>query len=189
MQGYNMSLEPGFCTALNKGMLVCPDDTSTPTNFTSFLTPPVNDDEDEEDNANLLKLAVQEKYDNSDLILLTKMSISIAMKTPELKHHMKNIAGVAGRILGQHSIAHKSLKGVAAHIEKKETSYNYEFRQEKLFGGNFMDKVIGAYIGSLILVHLETSPRLIQPTLISRTCLNKLNAVNITRRFQLGSGS
>ena len=64
MQGFNMSLEPGFCTALNKGMLVCPDDTSTPMNFTSFLTPPVNNDEDEEDNANLLKLAVQEKYDN-----------------------------------------------------------------------------------------------------------------------------
>ena len=141
MRGYNMSLEPGFCTALNKGMLASPDDTSTPTNFTSFLTPPVNDDEDEEDNANLLKLAVQEKYDNSDLILLTKMEISIAMKTPELKHAMKNIAGVTGRILGQHSIAHVSLKRVADHIEKKETSYNYEFRQEKFFGGNFMDKV------------------------------------------------
>ena len=119
MRGYNISLELGFCTALNKGMLVCPDDTSTLTNFTSFLAPPVNDDEDEEDNANLLKLAIQENYDNTDLILLTKMEIPIAMKTPELKHAMKNILGLAGRILGQYFIAHSSLKGVADHIEKK----------------------------------------------------------------------
>ena len=59
MSGYNMSLEPGFCTALNKGMLVCPDDVSTPTNLTPFVTPPVNDDDDADDNANLLKLAVK----------------------------------------------------------------------------------------------------------------------------------
>lgn len=56
-----MSLEPGFCTALNKGMIVCPDDVGTPINFTVFLNPPVNDDDENEDNANLLKSAVQEK--------------------------------------------------------------------------------------------------------------------------------
>ena len=44
MSSYNMSLEPGFCTALNKGILVCQDDASAPKNFTIFLTPPVNDD-------------------------------------------------------------------------------------------------------------------------------------------------
>ena len=48
MPDYNMSLEPGFCTALNKGMLVCPDDASTPKNFTCFLTPPIGDEDDEE---------------------------------------------------------------------------------------------------------------------------------------------
>ena len=91
MQGYNMSLEPGFCTALNKGMIVCPDDVGTPTKFTAFLTPPVNDDDEDKDNENLLKLAVQEKYDSQDLILLPKMDISIPMKTSDLKHLMKNI--------------------------------------------------------------------------------------------------
>jgi hypothetical protein len=30
---------------------------------------------------------------------------------------------------------------VAEHIEKKETAYNYEFKQEPLFGGNFLDKL------------------------------------------------
>ena len=63
------------------------------------------------------------------------------MKTPELKHTIKSIAGLEGRILGQNSIAHSSLNGVAEQIEKKESSYNYEFRQEKLLGGNFMEKV------------------------------------------------
>ena len=63
------------------------------------------------------------------------------MKTQELKHHSKNYAGVAGRTFGKDSITHISLKIIVAHIEKYETSYNYEFRQEKLFGGNFLDRV------------------------------------------------
>jgi len=145
MQGHNMCLEPGFCTALNKGMFVCPDDVDTPKNFTAFLTPPVNDDEDAEENANLLKLAVQEKYDSSDLILLTKMDITIPMKTQELRHHVKNYAGVAGRTFGKDSVAHTSLKKIVSHISKYETSYNYEFRQEKLFGGNFLDRINWRY--------------------------------------------
>ena len=141
MQGHNMSLEPGFCTALNKGILVSPDDASTPKNFTSFLTPPVGDDEEDEENANLLKLAVQEQFDEKDLVLLTKMDVTIPMKVHCLKHHIKNYSGCAGRCLGEHSIAHKSLKGLAEHIENKETSYAYEFKQEKLFGGSILDKV------------------------------------------------
>ena len=68
-----MSLEPGFCTALNKGILVFPDDASTSKKFTVFLPPPVNDDDEEEENANLLKMAIQEKLDNKDLKLLTKI--------------------------------------------------------------------------------------------------------------------
>ena len=93
-----------------------------PKNFTAFLTPPVNDDEDAEENANLLKLAVQEKYDRSDLILLTKMDITIPMKTQELRHHVKNYAGVAGRTFGKDSVAHASLKKIVAHISNYETS-------------------------------------------------------------------
>ena len=34
-----------------------------------------------------------------------------------------------------------SLKGIAAHIESKETSYAYEFKQDKLFGGSLLDKI------------------------------------------------
>ena len=58
MQEHNMSLEPRFFTALNKGILVSPDDASTPKNFTPFLTPPVGDDDEDDDNAKILKLAV-----------------------------------------------------------------------------------------------------------------------------------
>ena len=122
-------------------MLVYPDDVSIPKNYTPFLTPPVNDNDDTEDNVNLLKLAVQEKYDTADLILLTKMDIAIPMEPQELKHHMKNFTGIAGRLLGEDSMAHNSLTAITAHIEANETSYNYEFRQEKLFGGNFLDRV------------------------------------------------
>ena len=122
MSGYKMSLEPGFCTALNKGMLVFPDDVTTPNIFTAFLTPTVNDDEDADDNANLLKLAVQETYDSSDLILLTKMNISIPMKSQELKLHMKNVLGISIRCFGKDYIAHISLKKVATHIETKYIS-------------------------------------------------------------------
>ena len=56
MPGHNMQFATGFCTALNKGILTCPGDASTPKNFTPFLTPPVDDDIDGEENAILLKM-------------------------------------------------------------------------------------------------------------------------------------
>ena len=81
MSGHNMALEPGLCTALNKGMLFCHTDTGVPKNFTIFITRPQRDDFDNSINADLLKLAVQEKLDNNDLQLLTKMKVTIPMKT------------------------------------------------------------------------------------------------------------
>ena len=141
MQGHHKSLEPGFCMALNKGMLVCSDNVTTPKNFNEFLTPPVNNEDDVEDNAHLLNPVVQEKYDNDDLLLLTKMDITILTKTTDLKHQVENITGCAGRCLGEDSMARTILKRVVSHIENKETSYNYEFKQEKLFGGNFLDRI------------------------------------------------
>ena len=96
MLGQNVSFEPCFCTALNKGMFLCPDGVGPPPNFTPFLMPPMADNKDKEQNANLLKLAVQEKYDSTDVELLTKMDVSIPMKSQELRHYFKNIAEVAG---------------------------------------------------------------------------------------------
>ena len=72
MSGHNMQIEPGLCSAINKGIIVHPDDASTPKKFTAFLTPPINDDADVIENGNLLKLAVQDKYDKHDVVLLTK---------------------------------------------------------------------------------------------------------------------
>ena len=92
-----MTLETGLCTTLNKGILIGPDDANTPKNLTPFLTPPVKDDEDSEEHSNLLKLVVQEKYEQEDLVLLTKMHITIPFKTQDLKHHVRNLAGIVGR--------------------------------------------------------------------------------------------
>ena len=100
MSSYNISLEPGFCTVLSKLILIYQDDTSTLKNFTIFLTPPVNDGDEEEENANFLKTAIQEKLDNKDLRLLTKMEVTITMKTSELRHHIKKYRGCVGRLLG-----------------------------------------------------------------------------------------
>ena len=141
MVGHNVRLEPGLCSALNKGILIHADDTTAPKHFTPFLTPPISDDEDVAENNDLLKLAVQTKYSENDVSLLTKMDVSIPMKTQELKHQVKNIAGLTARCLGSDSLLYASLKDVADHIEKREISYNYEFRQDKLFGGNFLDRI------------------------------------------------
>ena len=100
-----------------------------------------NDDEEVEENNDLLKLAVQSKYSEEDVVLLTKMTISIPMRSQELRHHVNNIAGLSGRCFGQESILYKSLEEVKEHIERKEVNYNYEFRQDKLFGGNILDRI------------------------------------------------
>ena len=119
-----MSLENGICTTPNKGILVSPDDTSTPKNFTPFLTPPVGDDDEDEDNVNLLKLAVQDKFDEKDLALLTKMDVTMPIKLPCLKHHFKNYSSCAGRILGKHSQAHYSLKKITSILKLKKRAIN-----------------------------------------------------------------
>ena len=141
MPSNNMMLEPGFCSAINKGIFVHSDDSSSPKHFTPFLTPPVSDHHDLVENGDLLKLAVQDKFNNEDLVLLTKMSITIPLKTQDLKHHVKNIAVLSGLCLGGDSLLFQNLQDVAKHIEEKELSYDYEFRQERLFGGNFLDRL------------------------------------------------
>ena len=73
------------------------------------------------------------------------MNISISMKVPELKHAMKNFAGLSGRIFGQTSVQYHKLKKIQTHIEEREISYNYEFKQDSLFGGNFLDRVNWRY--------------------------------------------
>jgi hypothetical protein len=141
MTGHNMSLETGFCSALNKGILVCPDDTQAPKNFSPFLTPPVRDNTEEEEKSNLLKLAIQEKFEQSDRALLTKMEVAIPLTTLDLRHHLKNFTGLVGRVLGQGSLAFLSLRAVVEHIDENEISYNFEFRHDKFFGGTFLDKI------------------------------------------------
>ena len=72
-------------------MLVFPDGIVTPENFTAFLTSPVNIEDDDDNNTNLLKLAIREKFDNSDLLLFTKMEVTISMGTTDLKYCVKTM--------------------------------------------------------------------------------------------------
>ena len=141
MQGHNIALEPGFCTALNKGMMFCNVDAGSPKNFTIFLTPPMKDEVENQSSANLLKMAVQEKFDSSDLHLLTKMEISIPTKTNDLRHQVKNYTGCAGRCFGADSLIYRNLSSILNHIENNETCYDYEFKEEKMFGGDFLEKI------------------------------------------------
>ena len=86
-------------------------------------------------------MAIQEKLDNKDLCLLTKMEVTIPMRTPELRYRVKNYKGCIGRLLGQNPMAFKGLTTIYNHIEDKEMSYNYESKQEKLFGGSFLNRM------------------------------------------------
>ena len=45
------------------------------------------------------------------------MEVTIPMKTQDMKHHMKNIAGLAGYCFGDSSILYESLQSIADHIE------------------------------------------------------------------------
>ena len=63
------------------------------------------------------------------------------MKVNNLKHHVKNLAGCAGRIFGQDAMIFDSLSKVHKHMERRETSCSYEFRQENFFEGSFLDKL------------------------------------------------
>ena len=141
MQGHNTTLELELCTALDKGILVSPDDANIPKNLTLFLTPPLKNDEDSEEISNLLKLAVQEKCEQEELILLTKMNITIPLKTQDLKHRMRNFVGIFGRYFVSDSMMYINLQEVAEYIDNKENNYKYEFNQEKLFGDYFLDKI------------------------------------------------
>ena len=105
------------------------------------MTPPQTDDEEEEYNQSLLRMAIQERLSDEDINLLTEMKITIPMNTNDLKYHIKNISGTAGRYFGQHSLLHKELHDLWMHVQHKENSYTYQFRQERLFGGCFLDKV------------------------------------------------
>ena len=141
MSTYNLALVIGLCTAIHKGILINPDDSGLPTNLSPFLTPPLRDDKDELENHNNLQLALKEKLDAADVTLLTKMEVVIPMTVEQLRHHIRNFAGVIGRLIGQDSQLFINLTVLWKHIEARETRYKYEFRQDKMFGGCFLEEV------------------------------------------------
>ena len=69
------------------------------------------------------------------------MDVTIPLKTQDLKHHIKNYAGCASLIFGQDSTIHRSLEHIQEHIEDNENNYTYEFKEESLFGGHFLDRI------------------------------------------------
>ena len=121
-------------------MIVHPNDASTPKHFSVFLTPPVNIGENKE-NSDLLKLAVKFKYSDEDVTMLTKMEITVPMKTQDLRQHVKNIIGLATIRFGRDSMLFHCLKELEIHIDYNEISYSYEFLQDIMFGWNLLDRI------------------------------------------------
>ena len=141
MAGYNVSFEPGLCSAINKGIMVHADDGSLPKNYSCFLTPPMKDDIDVEESNAILKLAVQSKYTEDDVTPLTKMQISILMNVQDLRQHVKNISGLTKKCFGENAIMTQSLKDLENHTYQNKMRYTYESRQDSLFGGDLLGKV------------------------------------------------
>ena len=54
--GHNVCIEPGLCSAINKGIFVHADDGSMPRHFSCFLTPPMKDDTGIEESNSILRL-------------------------------------------------------------------------------------------------------------------------------------
>ena len=59
------------------------------------------------------------KYSENDITLIAMTEISIPIESQELKHHVKNIAGVVGRCFDQVSLIYYDLNDIAEHIEKR----------------------------------------------------------------------
>ena len=51
------------------------------------------------------------------------------------------MAEVAGQCIGSDSAMYTSLTGLYSHIERHDMNYSVEFRNDKLFGGNFLDQL------------------------------------------------
>ena len=91
-----------------------------------FLTPPISDEDDRQESKNLLKLAVQTKFSDKDVNVLTKMDISIPIRSQDLKYHLKNIANLATICIGKGCLLYTNLQRVTDHIQENEIDYNYE---------------------------------------------------------------
>ena len=101
----------------------------------------MKDDVGVEESNSILRLAVQSKYSENDVTLLTKMQVTIPMTIHDLRQHVKNIAGLASKCFGEEAVLTHSLQDLEDHMCSKEMSYVYEFRQDSLFGGDILDKV------------------------------------------------
>ena len=77
------------CVQVSIQIFACPNHVSTLHKSTLFCSSPFDDEENEEQNVNLLKLDIQETHHSADIILLKNIDISIPMKIQEIKHRVK----------------------------------------------------------------------------------------------------
>ena len=68
-------------------------------------------------------MAMQEKLNNTDIQLLTKMEVKIPSKAQDIKYHIKNFAGITGRCFGEESLLFQSLLKIVKHMERREPRY------------------------------------------------------------------
>ena len=117
---HNVNFEPGLCSAINKGVFVHADDTSLPKHFSCFFTPPMKRDESVAKNSAILRLAIQAKYSEDDITLLTKVQITIPMDVRDLLHHIKNATGLASKCFGPETMLMNSLRELQDHVQRDE---------------------------------------------------------------------
>ena len=135
MSNYNMCLEPGFCTAIKKGIFIKTNETGVPKNFTPVFILTISDEEDDEENANMVESAVQETLDDRDILFLTMMEVKTPMRTQEIQHQLKNFSGIAWRCFGDDSMIFKSLQEVVPkrkmNTNAKHSTTDYKTTGEK----------------------------------------------------------
>ena len=86
-------------------------------------------------------------------------------------------------------MAHESLIEVAEHIERKETAYNYELKQEPLFVGNFWDKLSWRFHRFLDSCAFGDVSKIDFKKLDFSDMMGEWNVVSIPGKYRLGLGN
>lgn len=116
-------IQPGICTALNKGLIVGTDYKS-PSNLTPFGT--YSNSTGDLSAKALLKFAMKEnfkRYDKDELELLTSLEVTIPKSFHVLNHMLRNMAFLCEHLSGPESIATKAWKSAVEHARCNEQLY------------------------------------------------------------------
>ena len=116
-------IQPGICTALNKGLIIGTDYKS-PTNLTPFGT--YSTSTGGLSAKSLLKFAMKEnfeRYDKDELELLTSLEITIPKSYHVFQHMLRNMEFLCKYLSGQESLATRAWRSAVIHAHTNEQVY------------------------------------------------------------------